>query len=185
MTGRLPDNPSDDELVRDWTLSPEDLVEVRRCRGAVNRHRFALQLCALRNFGRFVRNYESVPIRIVNHLGAQLGLPPVLLLEGAGRAATETDHAHRIRRHLGYGPFDDDAQARLRIWLEQHVVEGATSGDLLGMTRGVLRSWKIEAPAQSTLKRLIGSVTIKAENDAWKRIAIGPERANACGTLAC
>jgi len=174
MSDRLPENPSDDELSRDWTLSPADLVEVRRCRGAANRHRFALQLCVLRNFGRFTRSYEAIPVRVLNHLGAQLKLPPLLLLSASERGATETNQAHRIRRYLGYGPFDEDAQDRLRAWMEERVAEGVmNSGDLMAMTRSTLRSWNVEAPAQSTLKRLIGSATTKIENDAWERIASG------------
>jgi Domain of unknown function (DUF4158) len=40
----LPEDPTDEELVRHWTLSQADKHEVRRCRGEDNRRRFALQL---------------------------------------------------------------------------------------------------------------------------------------------
>ena len=71
-------DPTDEELARDWQLSEQDLVEVRRCRSDDNRHSFAIQLCTLRAYGRFLgQDYGSVPIRIVNHVGRQLGMPPV------------------------------------------------------------------------------------------------------------
>jgi hypothetical protein len=41
----FPLDPSDEELARDWSLSPADLTETRRCRGDDNRHRFAIQAC--------------------------------------------------------------------------------------------------------------------------------------------
>ena len=63
----LPEDPSDDELLRHWTLSEADRREVLRCRGDDNRRRFALQLCALRLFGRFVPNHTAVPVRILNY----------------------------------------------------------------------------------------------------------------------
>jgi hypothetical protein len=107
----LPSDPSDEALARDWTLSVVDIGEVRRCRGEDNRHRFAIQLCALRTLGRFADDIESVPVRVVNHVGAQLGLPATLFVKGPDRAATETDHAHRIRAHLGYTTFDTVAAA--------------------------------------------------------------------------
>jgi len=72
----LPEDPSDDELLHHWTLSEADTREIRRCRGDDNRRRFALQLCALRIFGRFVPNHIAVPVRILNYLGRQLDLPP-------------------------------------------------------------------------------------------------------------
>lgn len=58
---RLPLDPSDEELTRDWTLSTEDFEQVRRCRGDEKRHSFALQLCTLRRHGRYLGDYGLVP----------------------------------------------------------------------------------------------------------------------------
>ena len=85
----LPEDPTDEELVRHWTLSEADKHEVLRCRGEDNRRRFALQLCALRTYGRFVPNQAVVPVRILNYLGRQLDLPPTLFLPPPHREATD------------------------------------------------------------------------------------------------
>src|SRR4051794_26808802 len=85
----LPDEPSEEELARHWTLSETDRREVAQCRRDENRRRFGVQLCVLRNYGRLLESGESAPIRIVNYLGAQLRLPPVLFAAGATRPATE------------------------------------------------------------------------------------------------
>jgi len=77
----LPTDPSEEDLVRDWTLSEGDLDEIRRCRGASNRLRFALQLCIFRRYGRFLSDFATVPVRLANHLGRQLDLAPVLFVE--------------------------------------------------------------------------------------------------------
>jgi len=42
---------TEEELARDWTLSPEDKLVVLHCRGEAHRLSFALQLCALRTYG--------------------------------------------------------------------------------------------------------------------------------------
>ena len=65
----FPTDPSDEELARDWNLSAPDMTEVRRCRGNENRHRFSIQLCALRTLGRFASDYEGVPTKVVNREG--------------------------------------------------------------------------------------------------------------------
>ena len=96
----LPEDPSDDELLRHWTLSEADTRESLRCRGDDNRRRFALQLCALRIFGRFVPNHIAVPVRILNYLGRQLDLPPTLFLPPPHREATDLEQEQRIRAYL-------------------------------------------------------------------------------------
>jgi hypothetical protein len=68
----LPEDPSEEELARDWTLSESDRTEVLRCRGNDHRRRFAVQLCVLRQYGRFLEDYNQVPVKILNHLGRQL-----------------------------------------------------------------------------------------------------------------
>src|SRR5262245_24995222 len=98
----LPADPLDEELVRDWTLSEPDLSEVRRCRGADHRLRFAIQLCVLRRHGRFVSDFATVPVRIANHLCCQLDLAPVLLVAPPAREATDLDQEHRVREYLGF-----------------------------------------------------------------------------------
>jgi hypothetical protein len=86
----LPADPTDEELTRDWTLkrmivwrsiaaaaTPTDTASPSNC-------------AALRTFGRFV---DDVPVRIANHVGRQLGLPPSLFTAPSDRAATDTGHA--------------------------------------------------------------------------------------------
>jgi len=97
---------SEDGLARDWTLSAEDLAEIAHARGPDHRRRFALQLCMLRNHGRFLDDYRQAPLKIVNHLSRQLDLPPVLFLDRPGRAQTERAQELRIRRYLGLSRFD-------------------------------------------------------------------------------
>jgi hypothetical protein len=74
MSPVLPNDPSDEELAHDWLLSEQDLAEVGRCRGADKRLSFAVQLCTLRAYGRFLgQDYGAVPVRILNHVGPTAG----------------------------------------------------------------------------------------------------------------
>jgi hypothetical protein len=95
----VPIDPGEDELASHWNLTPADLAEIANCRGADQKRRFALQLCALRGYGRFLDDYRHAPIKIVNHLSRQLELPPVLFLDRFGREPTERVQAQRIRRY--------------------------------------------------------------------------------------
>jgi len=160
-------DPSDEELARDWSLSVTDLEEVRRCRGDDNRHRFAVQLCALRVLGHFVDDVTAVPVRIANHVGRQIGRPPVLFIEPTDRRATKHEHAERLRVYLGYQPFDEE---RLKGWLDERADDGAAGAALLDGAIRTLRTWKVEAPARSTLERLVRSASARGEEAAWERL---------------
>ena len=156
MTAPL--DPSEDELARHWSLTPADLAVIAECRGPDHRRRFAVQLCMLRAHGRFLDDYRRAPIKIVNHLSRQLGLPPVLFLDRAGREPTERVQAQRIRRYLGLSRFDAAAEANLRAWLREGALEGRSAPELLAGAEDRLRAWKVMLPGASTLEHLVGQV---------------------------
>jgi Domain of unknown function (DUF4158) len=167
----LPVDPTDEELARDWTLSEADKVQVLHCRGEAHRRSFALQLCVLRKYGRFLTEYDTVPGRIINHLGHQLGLSPVLFVDPPRREATDLDHEWRIREYLGFRPFDPGIQEKLEDWIRSHAAEEVLSAELFERAEGVLRSWKIVLPAPSTLERIVASVSTRARQHLFDHIA--------------
>jgi hypothetical protein len=167
----IPDDPSEDELARHWNLTPADLAVITVCRGPDHRRRFALQLCMLRAHGRFFDDYRHAPIKIVNHLSRQLGLPPVLFLDRSGREPTERVQAQRIRRHLGLSRFDKAAEARLREWLREGALEGRTAPELLTRAEERLRAWQVMLPGVSTLERIVTSVVAHTTADLFATIS--------------
>jgi Domain of unknown function (DUF4158) len=161
---------SEDELARDWTLSAEDVVEIAQARGPDHRRRFALQLCTLRNQGRFLDDYRRAPLKIVNHLSRQMDLPPVLFLDRPGRAQTERAQELRIRRYLGLGRFDRTVADNLRAWLSQGAVEGRSVAELLARAEDKLRDWRIMLPAISTLERIVVAEVTRATTTLFDAI---------------
>jgi TnpA family transposase len=166
-----PLEPSEDELARHWSLTPEDLTVIAACRGPDHRRRFAVQLCWLRTHGRFLDDYRRAPIKIVNHLSRQLGLPPVLFLDRAGREPTERVQAQRIRRHLGLNRFDAAAETSLRAWLREGALEGRSASEMLARAEDRLRGWKILLPSASTLERIVTAVLAQTTGDLFTTIS--------------
>ncbi len=167
----VPSDPSEDELARHWSLTPADLAVIAECRGPDHRRRFALQLCVMRASGRFLDDYRHAPIKIVNHLSRQLGLPPVLFLDRPGREPTERVQAQRIRRYLAVRRFDKTAEANLREWLRAGALEGRTAGELLIQAEEKLRGWQVMLPGASTLDRIVNSVVAHTTADLFATIA--------------
>ena len=117
-----------------------------RCRGEAQRRRFAVQLCTLRAYGRFLPEATPAPVTITNHLARQLDLPLVLFGDVPGRLATETEQLQRIRAYLGWQPFDDAARVRLTHWLNQRATDDLLPAILLSRAEDILRLWQIVAP---------------------------------------
>lgn len=166
----LREDPSEEELARDWTLSEADRVEVLRCRGDDNRRRFALQLCVLRQYGRFLDRYQAVPVRILNHLNRQLGLTPLVSLPEAERDATESSHQQRLREYFGYRTFDEDARTLLEEHLRSRLAQGAWPEDLFDSAVDALRFWKVVPPAMATIERLAASLGTVGREEMFGRI---------------
>ena len=166
----LPEDPSQEELAQYWTLSTQDKQEVFKCRGEAQRRRFAVQLCTLRAYGRFLPKAVAAPTVITNHLARQLDLPLVLFGEVPGRLATETDHFHRIRTYLGWHPFGDESRVRLINWLNHRATDDLAPSILVARAEDILRAWKIVVPARSTLEELVVSVTARVQGDVYTRI---------------
>jgi TnpA family transposase len=91
-------------------------------------------------------------------------------VEPADRPATATQHAQRIREHLDYRPFDDEAHEKLRQVLLDRARERALSDTLMGIAVTTLRAWRVELPGRWLLDRLITACVARGEEAAWLRI---------------
>ena len=166
----LPEDPSENELAVDWGLSIADHLEVARCRGDLNRLRFAVQLCVLRKHCRFLESYSQVPVRIINHLSKQLELPPLLRLEESERDATEYVQQQRVRSYLNFHICDERIESELTSWLADRAVEGSLPEQLYGKAEQLLKSRHVVLPAASAIERLVDSVSARARNDFFEFI---------------
>lgn len=156
---RSPVNPglqefSDEELARDWTLSEADREELGKAR--TNFRLFlAVQLCAVRLYGRFFHQVQDLSPRIINYLGSQLALPPTLTIDVPDRKATATEHRKTLLDYLGFRKFDEDSQAQLATWLEQQARQGILPEELGPQAEHYLLVHRILLPGPSVLERLI------------------------------
>ena len=115
----LPQRFSDEEMVRDWTLSRRDCEVVNKYRKQY-RLGFAIQLCAMRLYGRFLNQLHDLSPRVISYLSSQLDLPPTLTVEVPEREATVLEHRNNILKYLGFHRFDDKVEADLDRWIEEH-----------------------------------------------------------------
>jgi TnpA family transposase len=150
----LPQEFADEEMARDWTLSGEDRAELGTYRTTF-RLFLAVQLCAVRLYGRFLNSVHDLSPRILNYLGSQLGLPPTLTIEVPDRKATYTEHRKNLLDYLGFQKFDEQGQSQLISWLKQQAQEGLLPEALFQQAEQYLLARRILLPGPSVLERLI------------------------------
>ena len=133
------DLPTDEAaLLRHYTLSDDDIEQIRVRRGGHNRLGFALQLCAFRYPGRLLVAGEAIPLNVLRFIAAQLGMRAEDLDGYAVREETRREHLAEIRRIYGYRMFSGRCARDLKVWVENEAEAarfevGRNSADINGL----------------------------------------------------
>ena len=167
----LPQEFSDEEMVRDWTLSEIDKAEINKYRSTY-RLFVAVQLCAVRLYGRFLNDVHDLSPRIVTYLNRQLDLPPSLTIQAPERKATYTEYRRGILEHLGFQRFDESAQERLQTWLKEKATQDALPDDLFNQAESYLLANRTLLPGPSILERLIIHICSEVHIEVFESIYI-------------
>jgi hypothetical protein len=148
---------SDEEIAMDWTLSDADRLEIGQYRKN-SRLFIAVQLCAIRLYGRFVTEVNNLSPRIISYLNTQLELPPTLTIQPPSREATLSEQRKNILGYLGFSKYDDETQGRLQTWLEKQAQQGGLPDELFLRAERYLLTERVVLPGTSVLERLITQV---------------------------
>ena len=165
----LTDNFSDEEMARDWTLLEADKAELDKYR-KTSRLYIAIQLCAVRFYGRFVNEVHNLSPRIINYLNSQLDLPPSLSVEVTSRKATLKEHHRNILDYLGFQRFDTDMQEELEHWIKRQASKGILPNELFDQIEAYLFERKTLLPGPSTIERLIIHVCGEVHTQVFESI---------------
>lgn len=166
----LPEEPTNEELAFDWTLSKEDKLQIFKRRGDNNRRRYAVQLCILRKYGRFLEDYSSISTKIIGYLSRQLEIEPIINLSGSSRESTETEYRKDICKFLGYSDLNNAVELELEEWVMSVIAEDYFTENLLSKAEAFLFNKKIVLPSPLQMERIINSVYTKAEQKLFSVI---------------
>ena len=166
----LPEEFSDEEMARDWTLSAPDRATLLECIQKRYRPWSGIQLCAARLYGRFLSDCNELSPRLVNYINQQLELPPSLSIPVPVRRQTRWQYQKVLLGHIGFRPFDDSAQTTLEDWLDQQARQGALPATLLHRAERRLLTQRCMLPGPSVLERLVIRVCSTAHVALFKSI---------------
>ncbi|TKB29375.1 MAG: DUF4158 domain-containing protein, partial [Mesorhizobium sp.] len=90
------DIPADeDSLIRHYSLSAADRLEIDLRRREHNKLGFAVQLCVMRHPGRVLAAGENPPRAMLKYVADQIGAAPAVFATYARREETRRDHIAR------------------------------------------------------------------------------------------
>lgn len=172
----LPESFSDEQMVKDWTLSENDREAISKYRKMFRLH-LAIQICAMRLYGRFLNQVHDLSPQTVNYLAQQLDLPPSLEVQIPAREATYLEHRQNVLNHLGFNRFDEAAQEQLENWLEQKARLGLLPDDLFQQAEYHLLAQRILLPGPSVLERLIIHICATVHQELFEALSqeLSPE----------
>ena len=166
------DLPSDEaSLLRCYTLADDDLDHIRERRRPENRIGFAVQLCALRYPGRLLSQGEVIPEKVLQFIGAQLGITGDTLLTYAARRQTRQEHLETLREIYGYKMFSGRGARDLKAWLTAEAEATPSSKDLALRFVEECRRTQTILPGLVRLERMCADALVAAERRIESRIA--------------
>lgn len=162
---------SEEELVRDWTLSEKDLQLLSQYRKH-NRQDMAIQICAMRLFGRMLDGYVNLSPKIINYINQQLDLPPSLYISSSEREKTYFEHRKRIFEYLNFAEFNNYARALLKKWVAERVRKYGVplAEELLPDAEQFLLKEKIALPGQVRLERFLSSICVRYQENIFGQV---------------
>ncbi|MGI9057149.1 MAG: Tn3 family transposase [Ktedonobacteraceae bacterium] len=176
-----------EDLARFFLLTPEDMREVRTCRGASNRFGFALNLLLLRLLYCPLPEVNLTPPRIIQFVAMQLNVHPEALAEySVRRSQTRDEHLVQIRGYLKLRPYaHEEDDPHLAEYLLDRALQRDDPAVLLEEAEDWLREEGILFPAESTISKIIAQVRPQAESQVFAALTsqLTPTQAQALEDL--
>lgn len=144
----------EDSLIRHYSLSPTDRLEIELRRRDHNRLGFAIQLCLMRYPGRVLGAEETPPRAMLKYVADQIGADQGSFALYSRRKETRRDHAARLLVYLGVrSATAEDRRAALLA-----AVQSATmSDDGAAIANSIIATFRERGsllPAIDTIERI-------------------------------
>ena len=157
---------NDERLLLDWLLSTEEIEFItNKSRGSINRLKYALQICHLRNRGRFVENWSTISIVVLNHVCRQLEMDLVYNQLLPSHNSTEVRIRNETKKYLAFKDFDFENDKLVTNFLEENPLLISNKNEIAKEVENFLIKAKIHLPSKSQLMRYVYSKYAKTQSD--------------------
>ena len=166
----LPEDPSDEELARNWTLSESDQREVLLCRGEENRLGLRCSYVCCAGMGDCWNRRNRRPSASLIIWERSLSSCRSCLW-GSPSSGHRNRVCRRIRRHLGYVRFHPDLQRELANWVAERTLQGISVEEVTQQAERWLRERYVVLPRAAVFARLLAVQCRRAERGLYALLA--------------
>ena len=167
----FPSEIPESDITAYFTLSPTDIVLVRKQRGDHNRLGYGLQLCILQYLGFSPDDLALIPEPVIAYVSQQLNVPPSSLKLYGNRIKTRTEHLQEIQKHLGFHLVNQVELNILSRWLLDRALEHDKPSFLLQLLCEKFYEEKVVRPGITRLERLVATARSQAQEETFKRVS--------------
>jgi hypothetical protein len=149
-------NPPTDEdsLIRNYTMSGDDLDRALRKRGRHNQLSFAVRFCLTRHIGRPLAQNDAVPAEVMSFLAGQLGVTSAVLADYGRRDNTRREHSAELQELLGLRMMTRTDQ-RAALVASIDAAAATDNGETIAAaTIATFRSRNVLLPSTDKLERI-------------------------------
>lgn len=161
---------TEQDLLKHYVLSNEDLHHINKKRKESNRFGFALQLCAFRYPGRLLQRNEVIPKQMLTFLAKQLGMSADELAAYGVRSETRYEHSSELQHLYGFKFFQEIDNRSFYNWLVQKAIETRNNAELAGLFVQECRNRKVILPGITVIERLCADARVAAERKIVEQI---------------
>lgn len=167
---RIPEEISEQELGRYFTLSEFDLETIKKRRRDYNRLGFAIQLCVLGYQGWSLTEVEPIPKTILKHVAKQIDVDPQSFSLYSAREATKYEHLEEIRNIYGFKNFTAYEYRKTSRYLLHHAMKNGNTIYLLNTLKEELKKQRVLLPGMTTLERIVWETRTRAEEKLFNAL---------------
>jgi TnpA family transposase len=144
----------EDSLIRNYTMSGDDLDRALRKRGHHNQLGFAVQFCLMRHIGRPLVQNDAVPAEVVSFIAGQLGVTSAVLADYGRRDNTRREHSAELQELLGLRMMTRTDQ-RAALVASIDAAAATDNGETIAAaTIAAFRSRNVLLPSTDKLERI-------------------------------
>jgi TnpA family transposase len=161
---RIPQNISEWEIAKYYTLTENDIDIINRHRRDFNRLGFAVQLCCLRNLGWSLGNISDIPDSVLFYIAEQVRIHPKKFAYYAQRTNTRIEHLQELREEYGYRNYSDCDYNLLLKYLMPYALENDNTSILIRFAIEELKRQLVILPGITVIEKIVNEVGRTAED---------------------